>query len=79
MKNNGTPHHKKPRTHGRRPKIPRQRPGVRRPSAALDALRQQMDQEIEIGLAQLARGEKIPGAQILAEICERSRQRRSTQ
>jgi hypothetical protein len=41
------------------------------------ALRQRLDQEIESGLEQLRRGEKIPGAQVHAEIRERSRQRRA--
>ena len=39
-------------------------------------MRQRMDQEIELGLEQLKRGEKIPGAQVHAEIRERSRERR---
>ena len=42
-----------------------------------EALRQRLDQEIESGLEQLKRGEKIPGAQVHSEIRERSRQRRA--
>ena len=41
------------------------------------ALRQRLDQEIQTGLDQLNRGEKIPGAQVHAEIRERSRRRRA--
>jgi hypothetical protein len=41
------------------------------------ALRQRLDQEIESGLEQLERGERIPGAQVHAEIRERSRHRRA--
>jgi hypothetical protein len=44
-----------------------------------DALRQRLDEEIEAGLEQLRRGEKIPGAQVHAEIQERSRRRRAGQ
>ena len=40
-----------------------------------DALRRQLDAEIQIGLDQLKRNEKIPGEQVHAEIRERSRQR----
>ena len=40
------------------------------------ALRQRMDAEIEVGLAQLRRGEKIPSAQVHSEIRERSQRRR---
>jgi len=43
------------------------------------ALRQRLDDEIELGLAQLKRGEKIPGEQLYAEIRERSRMRRAAQ
>jgi len=43
------------------------------------ALQQRLDEEIEIGLAQLKRGEKIPGDQVYAELRERSRQRRAGQ
>jgi hypothetical protein len=42
-----------------------------------EALRLRLDGEIELGLAQLKRGEKISGAQVHAEIRERSRQRRA--
>src|SRR5437763_1847752 len=42
-----------------------------------DALRQRLDQEIQIGLDQLSRGEKIPGEQVHAEIQQRSRSRRA--
>lgn len=41
------------------------------------ALRQRLDAEIGVGLAQLKRGEKIPGEQVYAEIRERSRRRRA--
>lgn len=41
------------------------------------ALRHRLDQEIESGLEQLKRGERIPGAQVHAEIRERSRQQRA--
>ena len=44
-----------------------------------EALRQRLDAEIEIGLEQLKRGEKIPGEQVYAEIRERSRRRRAGQ
>jgi hypothetical protein len=44
-----------------------------------EALRQKLDAEIEVGLTQLRRGEKIPGEQVHAEIGERSRQRRAEQ
>lgn len=43
------------------------------------ALRQRLDQEIQTGLDQLNRGEKIPGAQVHAEIRERSRRWRAGQ
>ena len=55
----------------------RKRPGVRQPSAALEFIRKRLDAEIDIGLAQLKRGEKIPGAQVFAEIQERSRRKRN--
>ena len=42
-----------------------------------EALRQRLDAEIEVGLSQLRRGEKIPGEQVYAEIGERSRRRRA--
>ena len=42
-----------------------------------EALRQRLDEEIEVGLEQLKRGEKIPGEQVYAEIRERSRRRRA--
>lgn len=41
------------------------------------ALRQRLDREIESGLEQLKRGEKIPGAQVHSEIRKRSRGRRA--
>ncbi len=37
------------------------------------ALRQRLDEEIEVGLDQLKRGEKIPAEQVHAEIRERSK------
>jgi hypothetical protein len=40
-----------------------------------EALRQQLDQEIEKGLEQLKQGEKIPGTQVHAEIRKRSLER----
>jgi len=40
------------------------------------ALQQRLDEEIEVGLAQLKRGEIIPGDQVYAELQERSRIRR---
>jgi len=40
-----------------------------------EALRRRLDAEIETGLEQLKRGEKIPGAQVYAEIEELSRRR----
>jgi hypothetical protein len=43
------------------------------------ALRQHLDKEIEIGLGQLKRGEKVPGQQVHTEIQERSRRRRASQ
>jgi hypothetical protein len=43
-----------------------------------EILRERLDREIEPGLEQLRCGEKIPGAQVHAEIRERSRQRRAT-
>lgn len=42
-------------------------------------LREHLDREIQIGLDQLKRGEKIPGEQVHAEIRERSRNRRAGQ
>lgn len=44
-----------------------------------NALRQRLDAEIEVGLNQLKRGEKIPGEHVHAEIRERSRIRRAEQ
>ena len=44
-----------------------------------EALRQRLDAEIEVGLAQLKRGEKISSEQVYAEIRERSRLRRAGQ
>ncbi len=41
------------------------------------ALRQRLDAEIEVGLTQLERGERIPGEQVYAEIQQRSRTRRA--
>ncbi len=43
------------------------------------ALRQRLDEEIEVGLDQLKRGEKIPAEQVHAEIRERSQRRRVEQ
>jgi uncharacterized protein YjiS (DUF1127 family) len=40
-----------------------------------EALRQHLDAEIDIGLQQLKRGEKIPGAQVFKEVQERSRRK----
>jgi hypothetical protein len=42
-----------------------------------EALRQRLDQEIESGLEQLKRGEKISGAQVHGEIRARRRARRA--
>ncbi len=39
------------------------------------SLRERLDEEIQVGLAQLKRGEKIPGEQVYAEIRARSRRR----
>ena len=44
-----------------------------------EALRQRLDADIETGLAQLRRGEKIPSEQVHSEIRERSRRRRAGQ
>ncbi len=44
-----------------------------------EALRQCLDAEIEVGLEQLRRGEKVPSGQVHAEIRERSRRRRAGQ
>lgn len=44
-----------------------------------EALRRKLDAEIEVGMAQLRRGEKIPGEQVHAEIRERSHRRRAGQ
>ena len=44
-----------------------------------EALRRRLDEEIETGLAQLNRGEKIRGGQVHAEIRQRSRRRRGGQ
>ena len=44
-----------------------------------EALRRHLDEEIGIGLEQLKRGEKSPGADVFAEIRERSRLKRSGQ
>ena len=44
-----------------------------------EALRHRLDAEIEVGLEQLKRGEKIPSEQLQAEIRERSRRRRAGQ
>ena len=41
------------------------------------ALREHLDHEIGKGLAQLRRGERIPGVQVHAELRERSRARRA--
>ena len=42
-----------------------------------EALRHRLDAEIEIGLEQLKRGEKISGEQVYTEIRERSQRRRA--
>ena len=42
-----------------------------------EALRQRLDAEIEVGLEQLRRGEKIPSEQVYAEIRARSQRRRA--
>ena len=42
-----------------------------------EALRHRLDAEIEVGLEQLKRGEKISGEQVYAEIRERSQRRRA--
>jgi hypothetical protein len=42
-----------------------------------EALREHLDREIELGLAQLKRGERIPGLQVHAEIRARSEERRA--
>lgn len=42
-----------------------------------EALCQRLDTEIEVGLEQLKRGDRIPGEQVHAEIRERSRRRRA--
>ena len=42
-----------------------------------EALRRRLDDEIESGLEQLRRGEKIPAARVHAEIREHSRVRRA--
>ena len=44
-----------------------------------EALRQRLDKEIQTGLDQLGRGEKVSGEQVHAEIRERSRRRRAGQ
>ena len=44
-----------------------------------EALRRRLDEEIETGLAQLNRGEKIPGEQVHAELRQRSGRRRAGQ
>ena len=44
-----------------------------------EALRQRLDAEIEAGLEQLRRGEKIPSEQVHSEIRQRSQRRRAGQ
>jgi len=44
-----------------------------------EALRQKLDREIEVGLDQLKRGERISADAVHAEIHERSRLRRGSQ
>jgi|ERR1051325_9673386 predicted transcriptional regulator len=44
-----------------------------------ESLRKRLDSEIDLGLAQLRRGQKIPGEEVHAEIRNRSRQRRAGQ
>ena len=41
------------------------------------ALQRRLDAEIDVGLEQLKRGEKIPAQQVYAEVRERSRRRRA--
>lgn len=43
-----------------------------------EALRRHLDLEIDKGMKQLKRGEKIPGNKVHAEIRQRSRHRRSS-
>ena len=43
-----------------------------------EALCERLDSEIEVGLKQLQRGEKIAGSQLHAEIRRRSRHRRAS-
>jgi hypothetical protein len=43
-----------------------------------EALRQRLDTEIDVGLQQLKRGEKISGAEVHADIRKRSKQRRAS-
>ncbi|MDB6039675.1 MAG: hypothetical protein JWM99_3516 [Verrucomicrobiales bacterium] len=42
-----------------------------------DAFRKRLNGEIELGLEQIKRGEKVPGDDVHAEIRERSRERRA--
>jgi len=44
-----------------------------------EALPEHLDREIEVGLDQLRRGEKIPGDQVYAEIRELSQRRRAAE
>ena len=44
-----------------------------------EALRRRLDAEIDVGLEQLKRGQKIPGKSVHAEIRARSRRRRARQ
>jgi hypothetical protein len=53
-------------------KMARRRLEVRQPSAVLEILRRKINQEIEIGMRQLRRGEKIPGSEVFRELRERS-------
>lgn len=43
-----------------------------------EALRNQLDREIQIGLDQLDRGEKIPAKEVFSEIHQRSERKRAS-
>jgi hypothetical protein len=42
-----------------------------------DALRRKLDEEIQLGIDQLKRGQRLPSGQVHAELRERSRKRRA--
>jgi len=67
--------HRKQRAHRKAQGAARQRLEVRQPSAAFQMLRQRLDTEIEIGLEQLKRGEKIPDRTVYKGIRERNQRR----